>query len=174
MCWACEESTIKMPRILTENTSPFIKVVDDSPKFHRKAVEQIAFFFLKETKNGFLQYNANNPSEKSGNSFIPTISFLFTENETLHYTPKGKQQIGTKGACCFRKREYQNLPQPIWEVDWIWLHPFERGKGFLDQNWKYLISDFDLVFPSHPVSKSMLRFLEKHNYPISPLDYFNL
>jgi len=99
MCWACEESTIRMPRIITNDHSPFVKVVDDSPKNHRKAVEQIAFYFLKETRNGLLQYSANNPSCKEDDFFIPTVSYLFAEDETLHYTSSGKRQIGTKGAC---------------------------------------------------------------------------
>jgi len=172
MCYQCEESTIKMPTILNEEKFGLVKVQDDSSVRDRKAVEKIATFFRRELDYGFVQYDAKEPSGGRYEPYIPTIAYLFTNPDLLHYTNAGKSRIATKGACCFRKRAYQDMTEPIWELDWIWLHPYERNKGILQRYWQVFMKEFEMFFPSHPISKSMEKFLLKQEHPIYAKDYF--
>lgn len=161
-----------MPSIISEDRFGLVEVTDKSAYRHRMAVEKIAVYFLREMGYGFVQYDAKEPSGGTYEPYIPTVAYLFTNPNLLHYTKSGKSKIQTVGACCFREREYQEIPNPVWELDWIWLHPYKRNKGYLERYWSVFIDKFDIFFPSRPISKSMEKFLIKQNHPISIKSYF--
>lgn len=174
MCFECEKLTIKMPSILSEDRTGLVKVGDNSSMRDRKAVEKIATFFQREMEYDFIQYDASEPSGGTHEPYIPTIAYLFTNPDLLHYTKNRKSKILTIGGCCFRKRDHENISDLIWELDWIWLHPYERNKGVLVKYWKHFLREFKIFFPSQPISKSMEKFLTKQNHPIDAKVHFNL
>ncbi len=171
MCYECEKYNLKMPAVITENGSGILRVDDSSPKRHRLAVEKFAQYFQREMKYDFLQYLAENPNDIHDNEFIPTVSYLFTHPQLLHYTNRGKSRIGTLGAICFRKRR-RGVEEPlIWEIDWIWIHPYKRGKenkSILKKFWYLFEMEFGNFYPSEPISKSLSGFFRKYGYPTSP------
>lgn len=161
-----------MPSIISEDTFGLVEVRDNSPLRHKNAVEKIAVYFRRETKYSFVQYSAEEPSGGTYEPYIPTVAFLFTNPNLLHYTKSGKSKIQTVGACCFREKEYKDIPNPVWELDWIWLHPYKRNEGFLNQYWNVFLYRFKMFFPRFPISKSMERFLIKQNHPLTRKSYF--
>ncbi|MET4670358.1 hypothetical protein [Streptomyces sp. PvR018] len=49
-------------------------------------------------------------------------------------------------------------------LDWIWIHPFQRGKGLADIAWDDLEAAYGDTFQVRgPLSKAMRRFLEKRD-----------
>jgi hypothetical protein len=62
------------------------------------------------------------------------------------------------GACCFRWRTYTNCG-PFWALQWIWLHPYARGKGLLTAAWPMLSAlhaPFDVEGPLSPAMRAFL------------------
>jgi hypothetical protein len=48
-----------------------------------------------------------------------------------------------------------------WWLMWVWLHPYERSKGLLQEAWKHFKAAFGDFHIQRPLSKSMERFLQK-------------
>ncbi|MEQ9006486.1 MAG: hypothetical protein RLP12_01280 [Ekhidna sp.] len=147
---------IKMPVVRMDYRTPYVRVTSNSPKKHRNAVEQIAKLFKKETGYDCVQY-----SSMSDNS----LAILFIDHQGMNITPNDKWDLQTTGAVCFRNKIYENHPDEVLTLDWIWIHPFQRGREHLETKFNSLVKEFGYFFISHPRSKAMNRFLEKINYP---------
>lgn len=127
-------------------------VTNRSPMPIRRGLRRMATYFRREFGYDFVQY-----SEREDNDPKETLGFLFTDGF-------GGYDERVIGGSMFRWREYKDSP-PGWALQWIWLHPYERGKGKL----KDALPAFKLLFGDNffvegPRSAAMKAFLEKH-YP---------
>jgi len=48
-----------------------------------------------------------------------------------------------------------------WWLMWVWIHPFERGRGFLSRSWGFFREEFGDFHIQRPISKAMKSFLSK-------------
>jgi GNAT superfamily N-acetyltransferase len=125
------------------------EVTQKSPFYQRKTVEQIARYFLRESDYDFLQFDAYDEDQYR--------AFLFLAETSDKY---GKT-MSAIGACCFRWREYTNAPHG-WALQWIWLHPFFRGKGVLKWAWPSFVEKLGDFYVEGPFSPAMEMFLSKY------------
>lgn len=134
------------------------EVTSGSSARRKKAVAALALFFKREFGYDFLQYSE---SESDPNSRV----FLWSTDS-----------FGSRrcyGAVSFRLRVYKDH-QPVWALQWVWIHPYHRGEGWLTSIWPYLIKRFGAFDIEPPLSKAMQRFLTKHERPAGfPLDLGN-
>lgn len=63
------------------------------------------------------------------------------------------------GACAFRLQQEARRP---WRMDWIWLCPAARRKGYLERHWLHFRQRFGEFDVEHPLSPAMQEFLRKH------------
>lgn len=132
----------------------------DSDKRLKKATERVARFFLREMGFYSIQFLASEWSRIPGYSpprFEQTDeslrAFLWYDNSTEYYLAGRWPIVGG--------RSVKDLP---WRLDWIWLHPFARGKKKLERSWPHFSMMFGHFFVMPPVSKSMYKFLHKQGY----------
>jgi hypothetical protein len=125
-----------------------IKVVHESPELLRAEVERLAYFFKREFSYSFVQF------EKTDKT--PYTAYLFG-NEENHYPHVWA------GACCFRTREYKDLGRKVEALQWIWMHPYERNKGFLKEWWPTFHENHGDFMVEPPLSHGMKQFLLKYN-----------
>ena len=111
-----------------------------------KRVERLAQYFRREFRYDFVQWSATN-DEPSARAFVWVVD---------HWP----HPVGF-GACCFRWREWTDAPHG-WALQWIWLHPYERGKGHLTRVWPYFRETFGDFHVERPLSSAMRAFLERH------------
>jgi hypothetical protein len=130
------------------NGETILEVNMFSAKWLHKYVYRIAGYFRTEFDYTIRQYDLWEDDENC-------IAYLFT-NKRASY------RYYVYGACCFRKRKYSNLPEAIWELDWIWLHPYERDKGILSHCLPFFNKKFGYWYPSEPHSKAMTAFVNKY------------
>jgi hypothetical protein len=73
--------------------------------------------------------------------------------------------IEALGACCFRWRDFTLGEQPYpllgpcYVLSWIWLHPYIRRHGCLEQAWPYFVERFGDFIVETPLSTAMHQFL---------------
>lgn len=120
-----------------------------SPHVFRRSVWTCARYFRREFGYDSVQYGYEG-REHDPNS----RAFLWFANEHSYRST-------VIGACCFRWREFSNIPH-CWALQWVWLHPYERREGHLLDYWPYFRARFGDFLPEGPVSPAMLSFLEKH------------
>ena len=90
--------------------------------------------------------------------------WLFTHRQKIYRDSIG--MVKTIGGCCFRYREFSNVP-PRWSLAWIWLHPNYRRRGILTSNWELFKEKFgENFYVEQPRSEAMRAFLSKveHHY----------
>lgn len=129
-----------------------VMVSERSPLIYKKALEDIAYYFKREMKTDFSQYEAN---EKQNNKKLR--GFIWVNEFPTEWR--------VVGGCCFRFREWDNFI-PIWSFDWIWLHPYLRNKGFLKEYWNLFCFLFSPFILEYPLSKAMENFIKKQKYEI--------
>jgi hypothetical protein len=150
--------TIRLPVSVKLHGTERVKILATSPLQQRRWVELLARYFKNEMGFDFLQFEA--AERESDSWYVPYVAWLFHEIaydkiEEDKDTPKRAY-----GACCFRWREWENH-SPCWALDWLWLHPYFRGRGYLKKHWTILKQEHRPFMVSKPVSTSMKRFLEK-------------
>lgn len=133
-----------------------IYVAPESEYSLKLQLQQFATFFKKEFKYDFLQYTANNHS--SENEFA---GFLFSELAYDRIEEDKPTPYRLYGGVGFFYRE-TIYPEPIWELGWIWLHPFFRHRGLLSRHWEYFKTQFGDFEVSQPQSPDMKNFLLNH------------
>lgn len=141
------ETKIVLPKIEYNRCRKKIDVTQGSPRKLRVACRKIAEFFRREGGYDFVQFDENETDEYH--------AFLFFDP-----LDGGDEVIG---ACCFRWREWTNS-DPGWGLQWIWLHPYFRGKGILKGHWPFFMEKFGNFSVEGPVSRIMFDFLKKY-YP---------
>jgi len=137
-----------------------LEVLPESSVRERKFVEKLAKYFKKEMQFDFPQFQASETKEHTWH--VPYSAWLFYETACDRIEEDKETPSRIYGACCFRWREYDDDPAS-WELDWLWLHPYFRGKGYLAKHWGFLRNKFAPFYISQPASPSMNRFLQKHN-----------
>lgn len=123
------------------------------PKNARKAIYEFAVYFRREFGYDFVQYSMEmDRSSHNGN----TQAFLFH-----HYEFGTHCRRIAYGACCFRFRKDYTDVEPHWALQWIWIHPLNRGNGTLTKHWKTFECLFGNFMVETPLSKAMKYFLDK-------------
>lgn len=126
-----------------------LPVTHDSRIEYKRIVEQIGRYFLRETKQDFLPYSL----EPDG--YDPEIiAFLFL-------SPVTKNVIG---ACHFSWVELKYPNPSIWILEWLWIHPYSRGRGVMNTLWDLFKTRFGKFHARPPFSKAMSKFLKTHHY----------
>jgi len=135
------------------------EIVPASPADTRKALEEIARYFLREFHYDGIQYEADEHLFE----YIEYKGFVFLESSYDTMTDKDDETHSRiLGGACFRNREYENGPQ--WVLDWVWLHPFARNQGILKKHWSKFKSIFGNDFHVEPpLSLVMENFIEKYH-----------
>ena len=146
-----------MPIVRMDYHILLIEVTSKSPKRYRQAVENIARFFQQEFGYDGLQYCAESDDG---------LAFLFIDYSGMNVTDNDKWDLQTIGTICLRCRTYRGEKVPIWTLDWVWLHPFKRNQNELSHYFDKFIKDLGYFYVTPPLSKSMIRFLEKEEYLI--------
>jgi hypothetical protein len=131
--------------------SRLILVTNRSRVAYQRAVQQLAFYFGRETGFGPAGYDPNDCGRHPASE---TRAFLLHQPDYEHVT--------AVGAGCFRRREYDNVAEPFWALQWVWLHPFERGQGRLTDLWPFFRAMFGPFHVEGPYSPAMRAFMTKH------------
>jgi hypothetical protein len=134
-----------------------------SPKWLRRAIEVLARYFRREFSYDFCQYSALEYTDKDEHRAYFWLSRSHPD------WASGKGEIyPLVGACCFRRRHYQNDPLPpgipadCYALQWIWFHPYERHQGHLTGALPYFLARFGKLFSEGPFSPAFDCFLRKH------------
>lgn len=152
----------QVPEPITERPNKPLPVTWESPLKLRREVERFAVYFRREFSYDFQQFEATEEPKKDEK---PYAAYLFT-NELNRYP-----RVWT-GACCFRWREFKGVG-PRWAMQWMWLHPYYRGKGILGRAWDNFHELHGNFFCEPPFSTAMEAFLRKRGKCIlcwQPLD----
>ncbi|HTU33969.1 MAG TPA: hypothetical protein VMF66_09220 [Candidatus Acidoferrum sp.] len=84
----------------------------------------------------------------------PGIKAYFVLNDYLDFA-----SVLPIGIAVFHK-----LPAPLaWQLAWVWIHPFERGHGWLSRAWPAFKAEFGDFTVQRPVSAAMKAFLAKQD-----------
>ncbi|WP_193217696.1 ESCO family N-acetyltransferase [Roseobacter sp. TSBP12] len=116
-------------------------VNERSPSWLRIAVHRRAKAFKREMGFDFTQWDPTSDEE--------AIGFLFVDDD--------HRIVGT---CCFRPTDAEAGGQM--KLDWIWIAPDERRKGWLTKNWQRFVGRFGEFDVERPISDEMQRFLVKN------------
>lgn len=152
----------EVPGSLANRQDEPLVVTPQSPIKLRREVERFARYFRREFNYDARQFEATEKPEKRKR---PYAAYLFS-NE-----PNCIPRVWV-GACCFRWREYQDVG-PRWAMQWMWLHPYYRGKGILSGVWDEFHELHGNFYCEPPFSLAMEAFLRKQGKCIicwQPLD----
>jgi hypothetical protein len=116
-------------------------VTELSPSWLRIAVHRRAKAFKREMGFDFTQWDPTSDEE--------AIGFLFVDDD--------HRVVGT---CCFRPTNAEAGGRM--KLDWIWIAPDERRKGWLSRNWQRFMGRFGEFDIERPISDEMQRFLVKN------------
>lgn len=139
----------RMP-ILVHGETRLCDVEYGDPLATRKALYQFAVYFRREFRYDFVQYSV----EDDGANLDHMVAFLFYEHD---WATKNTAY----GGCIFRYRCNWTNVDPHWALQWIWLHPYERGRGRLTNVWGYFEEKFGNFVVEEPLSSAMKAFLDK-------------
>jgi hypothetical protein len=110
----------------------------------RAAVECIAQCFRREMGFDFVQYEVSPESDDERD-----VAFVFLEEFEC------RRSDLVIGAASFRWRGDHTALQ------WVWVHPYRRGRGVLRAAWPMLCERFPWFRVEEPVSEAMWRFLRR-------------
>ena len=105
-------------------------------------------------KFDFMQYLADEHL-KSTSKYT---GFLFTEFALDQLEENDSAPYRLAGGGLFRWQEWEDH-EPLWELDWIWVHPFFRHRGVLSKHWEKFTHQFGNFDVALPLSNDMEKFL---------------
>ena len=117
----------------------FVPVTAASPRWLHRRLYNIARMLNRENGYDFVMWDEGGDD---GDGFIIT-------------SPDGCALGGC--AMCWRD-DWKDAPS-IWGLQWIWIAPPYRRQGLMRGTWAMLTSKYDAVYPEHPYSAGMARFL---------------
>ena len=123
---------------------------------YRKAVRKIALNFHNELPYDSPPYNPRSLGHRDDIMFM----WINTYNEFM--TSSNTKAIAY-GACGFVPPD-DHEGEDSWELAWVWIHPYERRRGRLDNAWPYFLERFGLFSVGTPWSVGMKEFLKTHEY----------
>jgi hypothetical protein len=110
-----------------------------SARHAHQVTERYARYFRREFGYDFVQYDADEAYD-----LHETQAWLWTSCDYEGYR--------VLGACCCRYRRYTNLPESLWALQWVWLHPYARHKGLFTAAWPVLLQQYGALHLEPPVS----------------------
>jgi hypothetical protein len=116
----------------------------------RRAAEQMAQQFRRETRYDFTPYAAEDPAGQLV-ILLPSHRFLIG---------RGKLIAGAVGID--PSVQYRAEPEPRPCATWVYVHPYERGSGLISGAWPYLVQRWPgltLPGPFTPTGLALLRSL---------------
>lgn len=121
------------------------------PMSIHKAVEQLSYYFKREGRFDFVQYTANENIDN-----LNSHAYIWIEEEW--------DDTVAIGACEFRfLGDVDQIKN--WSLQWIWMHPYYRGKGLLSGAWPSFVEYYGKNFHVEPpLSREMKYFLKKMNH----------
>lgn len=130
---------IRMPYLPdTLSTARFPHVNSTSPLRLRRIVEQLCRQFDYETEMG-VAYNAKYPPG---------------DHVTVVLLPSQRYLIGRArliaGAIGVNSRDYKDGPAAIW----VYVHPYERGRGLIDEVWPHITRHWPGIQLAGPFTKA--------------------
>lgn len=145
LTWEHKQPLHKEKRVEIPNGLVLVRAV--APISLRKAVYSCALFLRRELFYDFVQYDVNEEDLRSR-------AFLWVSD------PDFTNKHNVWGACCFRWREYKDA-DPLWAMQWVWLHPYARNHGLMTQAWPYFLARFGWFDVEPPYSQTMRYVLRK-------------
>ena len=145
---------------LADHPSPLL-VVPESPKKFREFVEFFAYCFKREFHFDFVPFEASQRPGSPG--YMPYEVYLF--HETAHDLMEADKPTKHRciGVCGFRWTEWTDVP-PSWSCQWVWFHPYFRGRGYLSKAWPQFQEKYGKFHIQEPVSPAMQVFLRKRGH----------
>ena len=116
-------------------------VTERSPYWLRIAVHRRAKAFKREMSFDFTQWDPTSDGD--------AIGFLFVDDDHR-----------IVGASCFRPQNAE--ADGRMRLDWVWIAPNERRKGWLTKNWQRFVGRFGEFDIERPISDEMQNFLVKN------------
>jgi hypothetical protein len=137
--WNFTEGARRTPQLVTKR----------SPIRFRRAVWQMARFFQREGRYDFVGYGYEGKDPDA------------TAHGCLWFDPRGgAERCAVIGAACFRWMEWDDAPAG-WLLCWVWLHPYQRGRGHLARAWPFFRVRFAGFEVDPPFSPAMVGFLRR-------------
>ncbi|WP_212785644.1 hypothetical protein [Ferrigenium kumadai] len=145
-------------KMLSTYPSPLL-VQPDSPRRIREFVEVLGKHFRRELQFDSVPFEAAETPDSLG--YVPFEVYLFHEvaSDLFEFDKPVKHRC--IGACGFRWYEWSDAPAS-WSLQWVWFHPYFRGRGHLSKAWPHFIAKYGEFHVQYPVSAAMEKFLEKH------------
>ncbi|MGW4406538.1 hypothetical protein ACWEJ6_21090 [Nonomuraea sp. NPDC004702] len=143
-------TVIRMPYLPdTLNRQRWPLVSQQSPMRLRRIVEQLCRQFDRETEMG-VGYNAKFPPG---------------DHVTAVLLPSQRYFIGRArliaGAIGVNSRDYKGGPAAIW----VYVHPYERGRGLIDEVWPHMQQHYPGIRLAGPFTKAGERLSERLEGP---------
>ncbi|WP_035841581.1 hypothetical protein [Kitasatospora azatica] len=129
-----------VPLLGMERPSRSVIVADS--KALREAVDVIGQQFRRETNNDVAPFS----TERSDVEGVLFVSRRFHATFPI-----------AAGAAGFA------MEDGVWWMDWIWIHPYERGRGLMDVVWIDLEHRYGQFHIDGPYSRAMSAFLRRRN-----------
>ncbi len=131
------------------NKSPrlWVNVLPKDPISARKSLYRMACYFRREFGYDFVQYDINEDDNGNHAAFVLTAANYISKDSVI-------------GGMCFRKREKCEILKDHWGLQWVWIHPFSRNKGYLSRVWNQLNKTFPDFLVESPLSNAMKGFLK--------------
>lgn len=140
------EDEVPSVRVLSERV--FLhEISEEASKSWRNAVEEHAYYFKREFRYDFVQYDADE---------------LLPQRRAFMWVQEGPPRYAF-GSVCFFSRQY--IEGLFWDLDWVWVHPYLRRQGLLSAAWPYFIRRFGAFNVTQPVSPAMQAFVGRHGKP---------
>jgi hypothetical protein len=117
----------------------------------KNQVQHYARYFRREFRYDFVQFDGPRENDDSFEAWLFFPSGMYSHMIT---------NIPV-GACCFRKRKYENTDE-YWALQWVWIHPYERGKGIYKKAFETFKERYGEFKPEYPLSKTMQNFVDKY------------
>jgi hypothetical protein len=137
-------SRLRMNQTCTDLLLPF----NPDNKSHVELFDQFGLYLFREQHYDF-------PLAWDGDDKDTQAYFLLLENA---WTWTSVLPIG---VALFTKQPYINVDPNQWFLMWVWIHPFERGRGVLSRVWPEFKKEFGDFEIQKPISFGMNAFLAK-------------
>ena len=149
--------SIKLPvaEVRQPARSPSLVIPSDGIMMRRR-VEMFAKHFKREMRFDFPQFEASEQPGMYG--YVPYEAYIFHEEARDIWFADGPVKQRFFGACCFRWREWENSAAE-WSLDWVWLHPYFRRRGFLANAWPKFKQKYGTFEVAQPLSCCMKEFM---------------
>ena len=127
----------------------------------KQALETLATYANRELQWDLVPFDSEENDEQD--DFVPWNAYLFHGESMPPYEFDDRyKNVLYFGACCFREKKNDDK-SPRWELDWVWLHPYFRRRGWLTRAWPVFKRDFGTFEVSAPLDEAMKSFLLKHS-----------